>query len=106
MGFPLEIAAKGMDIIVENGQTSYKEEQTQILNAFVENEDLDSTPPEEHPLYTETNLKLRSWFAGHLLRRAATGIDGETETGHPIWNRIMTCLQADVYRKTMDWHLQ
>lgn len=102
-GFPLAVAAQGLEIQVENSEATDILEQGRVLNSIV-GRGLDAGALDlSHKLYKEANGKLRSFFATHLLPVAA--VQPEDEERPLLWNQISETLRNDVWRKQVDWKL-
>mmetsp|Transcript_111955 Transcript_111955/g.311690 ORF Transcript_111955/g.311690 Transcript_111955/m.311690 type:complete len:634 (-) Transcript_111955:31-1932(-) len=62
-GFPLGVAFRGIETVVEEAAASVHADRVHILNAIAESPDLEADPPKEHPRYNAIDAAIRSRFA-------------------------------------------
>merc|ERR1712008_616261 len=63
--FPYEVISKALNINVEKADASVDADRVHILNSIIgkSSAEINDSPPEEHPTYSELNDSLKSIFA-------------------------------------------
>mmetsp|Transcript_82629 Transcript_82629/g.130205 ORF Transcript_82629/g.130205 Transcript_82629/m.130205 type:complete len:736 (-) Transcript_82629:115-2322(-) len=102
--FPLSVAEVGLTVDFHKGEATNDDDRHRILNV-VAGTDLKKDAPVEHPKYVETSRRLQALFASLLLRRATVEKPAKPATDETKV-RIREALQEDLWRKSMDMHLE
>lgn len=103
--FPLTVVEMGLDIDVCAAETTNPDDRNKILNLF-SGQALNEEAPVEDEGYDEMNIRLQAWFAGLLMREVLLrkGLSG-SEEGERIWRRVANAVQADTWRKNVNWKM-
>jgi len=105
-GFPLDLAEAGLTAEIHKGEATLEEDRLRILNVIAET-DLHKDPLAEHPKYVEASRRLQALFASLLLLRGTASRQmGKKEPSETLSERIASALRKDLWRKSLDMHLE